>query len=48
MVMNGPTFATWLYGPMGVGVLGGVEVSTMGDIPSSLGEMGALFVAEPL
>jgi hypothetical protein len=28
--MNPPTFATWLYGPIGVGVFGGVTVSTVG------------------
>jgi len=30
MVMNVPTLAMWLYGPMGVGVLAGVDVSTLG------------------
>src|SRR6185436_1507876 len=32
MLINWPTLAIWLYGPMGVGVLTGVEVSTVGGI----------------
>ena len=29
MLIDEPTLATWLYGPIGVGVPEGVEVSTM-------------------
>ena len=29
IVMNCPTFAMWLYGPIGAGVFGGVDVSTL-------------------
>jgi len=32
MVMNVPTLAIWLYGPIGTGVLDGVEVSAFGGI----------------
>src|SRR5688572_26306164 len=34
MVMNEPTLAMWLYGPIGAGVPGGVAVSTLGMPPS--------------
>src|SRR5438093_501921 len=37
IVMNRSTLATWLYGPIGVGVFGGVRVSTLGMWTSDCG-----------
>jgi hypothetical protein len=33
IVISHATFAMWLYGPIGSGVLGGVRVSTLGMVP---------------
>ena len=35
IVIESPTFATWLYGPIGIGVFGGVIVSTLGTAVTS-------------
>jgi hypothetical protein len=45
MVMYGPTLEMWLYGPMGAGVPGGVDVSTVWLMVGGYNQLGVEAVA---